>query len=298
MREQTNYYLKGAKNIMGFHQQPHLFVSQVGINVENIERSLNFYQNTIGFQVLEQSAKRAVLTADGHTPLLSIEQPDHVLPKQHRTTGLYHFALLLPNRSELGKTLLHFIQMGYPLQGASDHLVSEAIYLTDPDGNGIEIYSDRPASTWNWDNTSVMMSTEPLDAESLLAAGKGAPWDGLPTGTLMGHLHLHVSELPKTEEFYIKGLGFEVVNRYGEQALFISSGGYHHHIGLNTWNGIGAPSPLQNSVGIASYSLVFPNVAAREKVIMRLQGIGAFVKEEKGVFITEDPSKNRIQLLV
>lgn len=281
-----------------FHREPHTFVGQVDLKVGNLERSLTFYQKIIGFQILEQSARKVMLTADGRTPLLSIEQPENVIPKQPRTTGLYHFALLLPNRADLGKILKHFIQVGYPLQGASDHLVSEALYLADPDGNGIEIYVDRPSSTWNWKNGEVVMATEPLDAESLLAEGQGKPWNALPAGTLMGHIHLHVSELQKTEEFYNKGLGFDVVNRYGNQALFISSGRYHHHIGLNTWNGVGAPTPLENSVGLKWFSLVLPNQEARKKVVEQLQKIGAWVKEEHGVFLTKDPSGNHIQLRV
>lgn len=177
---------------------------------------------------------------------------------------MYHFALLLPSRNDLARILRHFIQIRYPLQGASDHLVSEAIYLADPDGNGIEIYSDRPSAAWNWENGEVEMATVPLDAENLLAEGDGEAWTGLPSNTLMGHIHLHVSELQKTEEFYIQGLGFNIVNRYGRQALFISTGGYHHHIGLNTWNGVGAPAPLENSVGLKRFSLVLPNKETRK----------------------------------
>ncbi|PLR77961.1 glyoxalase [Bacillus sp. V3-13] len=283
---------------MEFHRQPHTFVRHVDLKVENLERSLNFYQHMIGFRVLEQSAGKAVLTADGRTPLLSIEQPENVVPKQPRTTGLYHYALLLPKRSDLAAVLKHFIKNGYPLQGASDHLVSEALYLADPDGNGIEIYSDRPASTWDWHNGEVVMTTERLDAEDLLAEGDGKEWNGLPEGTLMGHIHLHVAELQKTEQFYVQGLGFDIATRYGNQALFISTGGYHHHIGLNTWNGVGAPAPAENSVGLNWFSLVLPNEQARKEVIGQLHKIGATVREENGVFLTEDPSGNRIQLVV
>ncbi|PLR84815.1 VOC family protein [Bacillus sp. V33-4] len=283
---------------MEFHRQPHTFVRQVDLKVENLERSLNFYQNVIGFRVLEQSAGKAILTADGRTPLLSIEQPENVVPKQPRTTGLYHYALLLPKRSDLAAVLKHFIKHGYPLQGASDHLVSEALYLVDPDGNGIEIYTDRPASTWDWHNGEVVMATERLDAEDLLAEGNGQEWNGLPERTLMGHIHLHVAELQKTEEFYIQGLGFDIATRYGNQALFISTGGYHHHIGLNTWNGVGAPAPADNSVGLSSYSLLLPTADARTEVIEQLNKIDAKVWQENGVFMTEDPSGNRIQLVI
>ncbi|MED1419668.1 VOC family protein [Bacillus smithii] len=283
---------------MEFHRPPHTFVGQVDLKVANLERSLAFYQNVIGFQILEQSKKKAVLTADGKTPLVTIEQPENVIPKQPHRTGLYHFAILLPTRSDLAKVLLHFIQIRYPLQGGSDHLVSEALYLADPDGNGIEIYADRPSSTWNWNNGEVVMSTEPLDVENLLAEGRDGPWKGLPSDTVIGHIHLHVSELQKTEQFYREGLGFDIVSRYGRQALFISTGGYHHHIGLNTWNGVGIPAPSENSVGLKKFSLVLPSDEARNQIIDRLRKIDASVTEENDVYMTKDPSGNQIQLLV
>lgn len=239
-----------------------------------------------------------MLTADGRTALLSIEQPENVTAKQPRTTGLYHFALLLPTRSDLGNVLQHLLNSGYPLQGASDHLVSEALYLADPDGNGIEIYRDRPSSTWEWNDSEVVMATKPLDAEAILSEGNGKPWTGLPSATLMGHIHLHVSELEQTENFYRNGLGFEVVSNYHNQALFISTGRYHHHIGLNVWNGIGAPSPLESSVGLESFTLVFPAEEAREHAISQLREIGAAVSKENQDFITKDPSGNIIRLVL
>ncbi|MBT2643216.1 VOC family protein [Bacillus sp. ISL-41] len=281
---------------MSFHQPPVTFVGQVNIKVQSLERSLAFYQEVIGFKVYEKTDKTAKLTADGKTVLLSIEQPSDVIPKKGRTTGLYHYALLLPNRADLARVLKHFVQTGYPLQGASDHLVSEALYLADPDGNGIEIYTDRSASEWEWNEQHVVMATQALDAENLLAEGMEQSWNGLPAGTVMGHIHLHVAELAKTEEFYTKGLGFDVVSRYGPQALFISSGKYHHHIGLNTWNGVGAPQPPANSVGLESYTLILPDEASMKDTADRLKEIGTAVEEENGIYITQDPSGNRIKL--
>ncbi|MGS2779560.1 VOC family protein [Robertmurraya sp. GLU-23] len=283
---------------MGFHREPNTFVSQVNLKVENLERSLTFYQEVIGLQVLQQTNTTADLTADGKTVLVSIQQPVNVVSKQGRTTGLYHFALLLPTRADLGRLLKHFLQVRYPLQGASDHLVSEAIYLADPDGNGIEVYADRPASSWSWNNGEVEMPTVAIDAESLLAEGEGKAWNGMPAETIMGHIHLHVSELQKTEEFYTKGLGFEVVTRYGGQALFISTGKYHHHIGLNIWNGVGAPPAAENSVGMESYTMVFPSDEKRKQILSQLKEMGVAVTEEKGAYITADPSGNRIRLVV
>ncbi|MCP3765009.1 VOC family protein [Domibacillus sp. A3M-37] len=282
---------------MNFHQEPNTFVGQVNLKVQNLDRAVSFYREVIGFKVLEQTNNKVDLTADGKTALLSIEQPDSVVPKQPQTTGLYHFALLLPKRSDLAKIVQHFTEIGLRV-GSSDHLVSEALYLSDPDGNGIEIYVDRDPSQWSWQNNEVAMAVDPLDFVDLLSIGKQQSWKGLPAGTVMGHIHLHVSELRKTEEFYTKGLGFEVVNRYGNQALFISTGKYHHHIGLNTWNGVGAPTPPVNGVGLESFTLILPNEASRSAIVANLKSIGADIIEENGSFVTVDPSGNHIQLLV
>ncbi|PIC62654.1 glyoxalase [Sporosarcina sp. P13] len=280
---------------MKFHSKPNTFVGHVNIKVQDLDRSLTFYQEVLGFQILEQTDKTVKLTTDGKTSVLSIEQPDNVVPKQGKTTGLYHFALLLPKRSDLAEIVHHFMKIGFQY-GSSDHLVSEALYLADPDGNGIEIYIDREPSEWTWINGEVAMAVDPLNFEDLLSVGKQQSWKGLPAGTVMGHIHLHVSELEKTEEFYSKGLGFEVVNRFGNQALFISTGKYHHQIALNTWAGVGAPTPPLNSVGLESFTIVLADEVARNNVIAQLKSIGASVTEENGSFITYDPSGNRIYL--
>jgi catechol 2,3-dioxygenase len=282
---------------MNFHREPITFVGQVNLKVQNLERSVAFYREVIGFEVIEQTDSSANLTADGKTVLLSIQQSNNLVPKQGKTTGLYHYALLLPKRSDLAEIVQHFREIGLRF-GSSDHLVSEALYLSDPDGNGIEIYIDRDPSDWDWDNGEVAMAVDPLNFADLLSGGEQQPWKGLPAGTVMGHIHLHVSELVKTEEFYSKGLGFEVVNRYGEQALFISDGKYHHHIGLNTWNGVGAPAPSPNSAGLESFTIMFPNEEKKNKIIAQLKNIGASVTEENGLTIATDPSGNRIHLSV
>lgn len=277
-----------------FHQAPMTFARNVNLKVQNLERSLLFYKEVVGFKVLEQTERTASLTADGKTVLLNLDQPEDIVPKTGRTTGLYHFALLLPERADLANIVQHFSEIGLRI-GSSDHLVSEALYFSDPDGNGIEIYTDRPASDWNWTNNEVNMAVDPLDFNDLLSVKRDHPWIGLPAQTVMGHIHLHVSELAKTEEFYTKGLGFDVVCRYGSQALFISTGKYHHHIGLNTWNGVGAPPPAANRTGMKSYTLMLPSQEKRIEIVERLKEIGAPVT--KG-FMTEDPSGNRISLQV
>ncbi|MCA1055468.1 VOC family protein [Rossellomorea aquimaris] len=281
---------------MNFHQPPHAHVDHVTIKVGNLERSLDFYQRVIGFTVLERSERKARLTADGHRTLVTIEQPEDVSSKQPRTTGLYHFALLLPERADLGRILNHFVRLNIPL-GSSDHLVSEALYLNDPDANGIEIYWDKPASTWTWQDGQVKMAVDPIDAKAILAEGQGESWNGLPPQTKMGHIHLHAAELAETADFYTVGLGFEVVSRFGNQALFISTGGYHHHIGLNTWNGVGAPTPPVDSVGLRAFDIHFPSVEERSEAISRLASLGVEVHRElDGNMTTVDPSGNTIIL--
>src|SRR3954471_5406269 len=278
-----------------FHQEPNIYVGEVNIKVKNLEYSVTFYQNIIGLQLLEQSERKAVLTADGQTPLLTLEEPVDVIPKQEHMSGLYHFAILLPTRADLGDFLRHLILTGYPL-GAADHYVSEALYLNDPDGNGIEVYRDRPSSEWRWNNGLVEMATEELDGNGIIAESD-AEWSGLPAGTVMGHIHLHVSNLKKAEEFYTKGLGFEIVSYY-PQAAFLSTGRYHHHIAINTWQGEGAATPPKNSVGLNWYSLVFPNAAVRQNAIKQLKQLGAQVTEEADFYVTSDPSGNQIRLVL
>lgn len=275
-----------------FHKKPNVYVREVSIKVKNLEKSLDFYQNMIGFKVLEKKAGKAILTTNEKTPILTLEQPEDVVPKPARTAGLYHFAILLPTRADLSVFLRHLLETGYPL-GAADHYVSEALYLNDPDGNGIEVYRDRSADEWTWNNGLVDMATEQLDANGILAESN-AEWTGLPEDTLMGHIHLHVNDLKKAEEFYVKGLGFQVVSYY-PQAVFLSTGGYHHHIAINTWQGSGAQAPPKNSVGLNWYSLVYPDEAARENAVQQLQKIGAEVKKEADYYVAADPAGNQIR---
>ncbi|SEI02135.1 catechol 2,3-dioxygenase [Halobacillus karajensis] len=283
---------------MSFHRKPITFVNHVKIQVQNLERSLHFYQEVIGLKVLKKTTNIAKLTADGENCILSLEGQENASPKQRGTTGLYHFALLVPRRSDLANIVRHFRTKGIQM-GSSDHLVGEALYLNDPEGNGIEVYVDRNPSEWKWKNGEVAMTVDPLDFSDLLRTGNlEESWKGLPPGTIMGHIHLHVSQLEEAEEFYTRGLGFEVVNRFGEQAIFISAGDYHHHIGLNTWAGIGAPAPPINSVGLKSFTVILPDEEYRKNVVTRLEMMGATVTKENGVFMTADPSGNGIHLAV
>ena len=279
---------------MHFHEKPNTYVTNVEIKVSDLHRSLTFYQEIIGFKVLQQDSHKAMLTADGETALLTLVQPKTVEDKLSMTTGLYHFALLLPSRRDLANVISHFHEKGVSL-GASDHAVSEALYLNDPDHNGIEIYADRPESEWTWHNNQVHMVTEPLNIRSILEEGDGN-WLGLPAGTVMGHIHLSVSNLAEAEQFYTKGLGYDIVTRYGSQALFISTGRYHHHIGLNTWHSENAPKLGKNQVGLKTFSLRLDNEEQAATMKDNLRGIGAPVTEIGGGFQTEDPAGNVVLL--
>ncbi len=282
-----------------FHKKPNQYVSHVQLKVSNLQRSIEYYKTIIGFDVLEQTADTAYLTFDGKTSLLSLVEVPNAISSQG-FTGLYHFALLLPTRKDLGNVIQHFIKHNVRI-GAGDHHVSEAIYLNDPDGNGIEIYADRPTDYWKWDaQDHVYMTTEQVNIQSVLAEADGK-WDGLPEGTVMGHIHLSVSDLDKTEAFYTNLLNYDVVTRYGGQALFISTGKYHHHIGLNTWHSQGRPALPENAVGLASYTVVLKDDEYAEQIKSALQAAGAVVEDIASLpyggqakFSTIDPSGIRI----
>ncbi|WP_298470662.1 VOC family protein [uncultured Psychrobacillus sp.] len=280
---------------MKFHQKPSTYVELVELKVTDLEQSLKFYEEVIGFKVLDRQASKIWLTADGKTALLSIEQPEKVVPKEPKTTGLYHFALLLPNRKDLGAILRFFAENGIRI-GAGDHLVSEALYLNDPDGNGIEIYSDRPETEWKWEKGAVAMDTLGIDAPAILAAGANTEWNGLPEGTVMGHIHLQVVDIEDAKEFY-ELLGFEVVTPY-PGALFMSTGKYHHHIGLNTWAGAGAQPASENMTGLEAFNIIYPSIEARETAVKNLREQNISVLEENEIFYTKDPSENKIKMVV
>lgn len=276
---------------------PETAIGHVHLVVTNLEQSLRFYHEMIGFQALNVANKKAALTADGKTVLVVLEERLDAIRKPRRTTGLYHFAILVPERKHLAQVLLHLLKSGYPLQGASDHLFSEAIYLADPDGNGIELYADRPREKWEKTESGEYKGvSKPLDIQHLLAEAEDEPWKGLPPATKIGHVHLHVANMEETYRFYVEGLGFEPVIRMGDHALFVSAGGYHHHIGLNTWAGVGAPKPPEHAVGLKVFSIVLPNEEERKKVIAQLQQIGETIREEEVNMMITDPSGNQIEL--
>lgn len=281
-----------------FFQSPTIYVGEVNINVMDLERSLDFYRDFLGFQVLEQTEREAKLTADGKTSILSLVQPEGVQPKVPRTTGLYHFAILLPTRADLAALLQHIAQnAGSNMRlGASDHYVSEALYFDDPDGNGIEIAHDRDASTWEWHGDQVNMATVAMDAEGVMKELEG-PWEGMPEDTLMGHIHLHGADIEESRNFYVNGIGYDVVTEM-PSALFTSHNGYHHHVAINVWQGVGAPPAPENSVGLNWFSLVFPDEATRNQTLEKVRALNAPVREEGKDYLVDDPAGNTIRFIV
>lgn len=279
-----------------YHQPPIGFVSSVSIQVLNLQRAIEFYTNTLGLTVLNQDEYQVEFSANGKDSLLSIVQLENGIKKVPRTTGLYHFAILLPSRKELGKILNHFIKNQVPLHGASNHGISEAIYLSDPEGNGIEIASDTDPKKWKWKNGQLDVFSEngPMDIKSVLSESQDEEFTKLPADTIMGHIHLHASELKNIRRFYEEALGMDVVIDLPRQALFFSYGKYHHHLAVNVWNGIGAPTPPSNSVGLRNFLLRLPDSISLEEIESNFMNMKIpYSTTEKGLAV-RDPSGNNI----
>jgi catechol 2,3-dioxygenase len=276
---------------------PDTTLGAVHLTVSNLDRAQQFYTERLGFKLHRREGATAHLGAGKQDIVVLWENP--AAQATRRTTGLYHFAVLHPSRTELAKTLYHIAVTQTPIQGASDHLVSEAIYLPDSEGNGIEIYRDRPRSDWYDANGNILMGSEALDLDSLLDEAKdGSAWAGLDPDTIMGHMHLHVSYLEEAEDFYHGVLGFDKLMRYGSMASFLSAGAYHHHIGINTWAGVGAPPPPENAIGLRCFEINLVNQDDLNAILKRAESVGTPIEErEEGVFL-RDPSRNGIVLKV
>ena len=231
-------------------------IGSVSLTVTDLERSVSFYRDVLGFKELVHKDSTSLLSADGGRALVYLHERRDAVAKPRRSTGLFHFAILVPSRAALGRSLRRLADRQWPLSGVADHLVSEALYLNDPDGLGIEIYRDRPRETWRTSNGEVAMATDPLDVQAVVAEpGAEMPWQGLDAGTVIGHVHLHVPRIEDGEAFFCGEIGFEATVRGYPGALFVSAGGYHHHLGMNTWVGVGAPSPPENAVGLRSFTI-------------------------------------------
>jgi catechol 2,3-dioxygenase len=270
----------------------------VHLTVADLERSLDYYREQIGLQVLEQGDGTGAL-GTGERTLLVLTEEAGAQPADGRT-GLFHFALLVPERDQLARWLAHAARDQIPMTGLSDHFVSEALYLRDPDGHGIEIYWDRPREVWEGE-VAERMTTLPLDTQSLLRELEdpaNEAFDGLPGGTVMGHVHLRVAEIEPVVGFYRDALGFELTAQLGPQAAFLSAGGYHHHIGANIWESAGAPPPDPGMAALRHATVLLPDDAERERVLARVEEAGVGIEASDAGPVVRDPSGNALLLTV
>ncbi|MBB3773440.1 catechol 2,3-dioxygenase [Angulomicrobium tetraedrale] len=232
---------------------PPLAMGRVALTVNDLDRVADFYVRAVGLAPLRRDGESAQLGA-GDEVLLELRQDRAARRRSPREAGLFHTAFLLPERTDLGRWLKHAASARVPLVGASDHEVSEALYLTDPEGNGIEIYADRPRAAWKWRDGQVHMSTEALDLQGLVASAQRSSWAGFPVGSRIGHVHLQVGAIGPAEEFYAGRLGFDVTSRY-PGGTFFATDGYHHHLAANIWNSRGAGPRLYPSTGLAEIEI-------------------------------------------
>jgi catechol 2,3-dioxygenase len=277
---------------------PATTLGPVALTVSDLAASRQFYEQAIGLQARDQDDGTIALAAEDGRPLVVLHGDSAAPRLDRRATGLYHLAILLPTRLDLAFALARLAEARWPLDGASDHLVSEALYLSDPDGNGIEIYRDRPRAEWRYDNGTLQMSTLALDLRSVLDELEQAsgPQAIAPAGTTIGHVHLQVADIPEAEAFYHGVLGFDVMVRGYPGALFVSAGGYHHHIGLNTWHSAGSAPPAPGAVGLRNYNVQLSDAAELAAVLARVRAAGVEITDVPGGALVRDPSGNGILL--
>lgn len=271
-----------------------LRLGPVHLTVTDLDRSIPFYESAIGLRLARREEGKAALGAGGEDLLVLVEEPDALPAGRH--AGLYHYALLHPSRLELARASQRLIATGTPVSGASDHRISEAIYLPDPDGNGIELAADRPRERWgDLGDPTALGGPQPLDMQSLMALVEGAePLSHADRELSVGHVHLHVGDVERALAFWRDLIGFEVMTRF-PSAAFIAAAGYHHHLGLNTWRGEGVPPMPDGRVGMRQWTILLePDdvTAARERVAAG----GAPVEEREGAFLTRDPWNNAVLL--
>ena len=263
-------------------------IGRVALKVANLEKMTRFYQEIIGLQVIEQNATQSTLGVDDAV-LLELQKVQNPLPVTPKT-GLYHVAFLLPTRKDLGNALRHYLTVKAPVIGASDHGYSEALYLNDPEGNGIEVYRDKPQSEWDIraDGEIVGVTLE-MDAEGVLATSNST-WNGFPKGTIVGHVHLKVADLMQTENYFTEVLGLSLKNNFGNQAKFFATGDYHHHIGSNIWLGKNVPAMIENDLGLDYFSFLVPNQAELDRLEKHWKNRIDYTKDESGSLTVVDPN--------
>jgi catechol 2,3-dioxygenase len=271
-------------------------IGRVRLQVADLGRSLAYYESVIGLRAVARSADSALLAAHGDDrALVELHEKKGVRPVAGRgAIGLYHFAILLPDRAALGRFVSHLSAIG-AYAGMSDHFVSEAVYLTDPDGLGIEVYADRPRSEWRVADRQLAMTTIPLNVADLVAAGAGEPWTGAPAGTVIGHVHLYVRDLDQAETFYHAALGFDKVVWGYPGALFMSAGGYHHHLGTNTW-AAGAPLATDDDARLLEWEILVPDAAHLRAIAESLTSNGASAVSDGADLLVRDPWGTQIRV--
>ena len=278
-----------------FASRTPLHVGAVALKVRDLNRLTAFYREVIGLAVLEQSGDRTALGAGG-IPFVHLEHDPQAKPDDTREAGLYHTAFLMPTRADLARWVLHVARNKFPLTGASDHAVSEAFYLDDPEGNGVEVYSDRPADTWQWTGNDLRITTEPLDIDDILReVPRNAAFAGAPDGLRIGHVHLRVGDVARSEAFYRDALGLDVTRRR-HGASFLSSGRYHHHIATNVWHSAGAGQRDEHRAGLAWLALESADAEAVDRLAARLAQAGVqFALTPEGIEVA-DPWGTRLHI--
>lgn len=267
----------------------------VHLTVADLERSVGYYRDAIGLEVLAQAGGEASFGAGGEELVHLVEVPGAFPSRGH--TGLFHLALRVPARVDLARWLTHAAGTQVPLAGMSDHFVSESIYLQDPDDHGIEIYADRPRELW--EGRVAEMTTAALDIDDLLAELAAPPtelFEGLPAGTDMGHVHLRVRDVPDAISFYRDVLGFEVMAMYGPHAAFLAAGGYHHHIGANVWQSMGAPPPPPGTASLRHATVILPTRSTLDETVGRVADNGQDPQPHSDGVLVRDPSGTALLL--
>ncbi|HEV7258292.1 MAG TPA: VOC family protein [Bosea sp. (in: a-proteobacteria)] len=281
----------------GFANKTPLRIGQAALRVRDIERVSAFYRDVLGLSVLARGEGAVTLgTADG--ALLTLASRPGAALEPPTQAGLFHTAFLMPTRKDLARWLVHVARNQTPLTGFADHSVSEAVYLNDPEGNGIEVYADRPAERWRWEAGRVVMGTHRLDVDDILTLTdtQATNYARAPDGLRIGHVHLRVGDVAAGDKFYKDLLGLSATSRR-DTASFLSSGGYHHHLAMNTWNSAGAGRRDDSSTGLAWFSLMTEKPELMTAKAERFAAAGVATAPVAGGFESADPWGTRVRLL-